>query len=134
MWGECLEYKKKKKKKKALPFVILNMTFPALCMQFLKYKLHSQPLPRQLSSFLFSAFSSIFCLFCVFLLLNIQYSFVKYICKPAVNTGHRLFDKIKLNEIKGAQSSGNTLLQNGCCWIYKKTKTKNKTKKSLGIP
>ena len=97
--------------KKALPFVILNMTFPALCMQFLKYKLHF----FQFSPFLFSAFSSIFCLFYVFLLLNIQYSFVKYIRKPAVNTGHRLFDKIKLNEIKGAQSSGNTLLQNGCC-------------------
>lgn len=26
--------------------------------------------------------------------------FVKYIRKPAVNTGHRLFDKIKLNDFE----------------------------------
>lgn len=88
--------------------------FPSLVHAvFLKYKLHL----FSISSFPFfsSVFSFFLILFLVFLLLNIQYSFVKYIRKPAVNTGHRLFDRIKLNEVKGAQSSGNTVLLSRCC-------------------
>lgn len=91
--------------KKGTAICYSKYDFLSLVHAVLKYKLQFF---SQNPSFSFSTFSSIFCLFCAFLLLNIPFSFVKYIRKPAVNTGHRLFDKIKLNEKKWAQSSGNT--------------------------
>lgn len=57
-----------------------------------KYKLHFYSFFISTFSF-FSIFIHLLVLFCVFLLLNIQYSFVKYIRKPAVNTGRGLSDE-----------------------------------------
>lgn len=49
--------------------------------------------------------------------------FVKYIRKPAVNTGHRLFDKIKLNDFEEhSQAVTEQMLLN-----LKKLKKKNPT-------
>lgn len=68
IWGECLEYKK------GTAICYSKYDFPSLVHAVLKYKLHF--FFFQFSPVLFSA---IFCLFSVFLLLNIQYSFLSNI-------------------------------------------------------
>lgn len=96
-------------KKKALPFVILNMTLSLL---------HAGWKDKLLFFFcIFLIFLSFFLTVFSFVIINKQYSWVnKCICKPAVNTGHRLFDQneatVKCN--KGTQSSSRNVLHIRC--------------------
>lgn len=115
-WCWCVKYTKK-----GTAICYSKYDFSQSCACSLKYKY---------TFFLLCYFSRFFLQ--LFLIKHTFFFYFNYISKPAVNTGHRLFDKIHLNEIKGAQESSNTSLQKRCRWISK-IKTKNRTK-SPGIP